>query len=208
MKIIENNIVGDRLKSARMQLNFSRRKFADICGFSAATLQAWEDGKYPVPIKSIVKYVEALYSCGLITTPEWFIKGEGLPPRPINISTCQINSKKETILREINFFERENSNAIITTIHDDAMMPYYAKNDFVGGILVSVEQAEKYLGAICIITIDSGETLVRKLKPGSEASCYNLISSNLDTNVPSAFLLNCKIQQLAQVIWHRKIGKD
>lgn len=208
MKIIEKNIVGDRLKSARMQLNFSRRKFADICGFSAATLQAWEDGKYPVPIKSIVKYIEALYSCGLITTPEWFIKGEGLPPRPIRVNTSKINSKKETILKEINFFESENQDSVVTTVFDDAMLPYYAQGDFVGGIIVPREEFEKYLGSICIITISSGETLVRKIKAGSEYNCYNLISLNLDSNTESAFMLNCKVSQLAQVLWHRKIARD
>lgn len=191
-----------------MQLNFSRRKFADICGFSAATLQAWEDGKYPVPLKSIIKYVDALLSCGLATTPEWFMKGEGLPPRPVNINSYHVNSKNDSILKEVQFFEKENDNAIMTTIVDDAMLPFYAISDFVCGIIVPIQEIEKYLGSICIVTISSGEKLVRKLKAGSQYKRYNLISTNLETNVTSAFLLNCTIIQFAPVVWHRKIIQE
>jgi transcriptional regulator with XRE-family HTH domain len=204
MKTSENNIIGERLKSARRQLGFSRREFGGICGFSAATLQAWEDGKYPVPVRSIVKYVDSLLHCGLVTTPEWFVKGEGLPPRPISAPTLKIRSKKEIILREVLFFEKENENSIITTISDDSMLPFYDIGDFLGGIIVPIQEADKYIGSICIATISSGETLVRKLKRGSEDKRYNLISTNLDTNAYSAFLLNCQITQLAQIIWHRK----
>ncbi|MFT4060382.1 MAG: helix-turn-helix transcriptional regulator [Legionella sp.] len=198
-------IVGERLKSVRMQLGFSRREFADKCGFSAATLQAWEDGRYPVPQKSMVKYVKTLFDCGLITSPEWFIKGEGLPPRPVNKLSLDSIAEKDAILREINFFETENKNPIITVITDDSMLPFFSIGDYVGGKLISGDYAERYIDTFCIIHLASGETLVRKLRPGSEEGHFNLISTNLDTNAPSAFLLNCEIVQLAQVIWHRKV---
>jgi transcriptional regulator with XRE-family HTH domain len=188
-----------------MQLGFSRREFADKCGFSAATLQAWEDGRYPVPKKSMVKYVKTLFDCGLITSPEWFINGEGLPPRPVNKLSLNCIAEKDAILREINFFETENKNPIITVITDDSMLPFYSIGDYVGGKLVPVDYAERYIGTFCILLLTTGETLVRKLSAGSEDGRFNLISTNLDTNAPSAFILNGEIVQLAQVIWHRKI---
>ena len=209
MKTVEQNkIIGERLKSARMQLNFSRREFAKICGFSAATLQAWEDGKYPVPKKSIIKYVEALFNCGLITTPEWFINGAGLPPRPYSKNQVKTTSKNERVLKEILFFEKENEDSIIVSIPDNSMLPFYDEGDFVGGIVVSEEQIKKYLGSVCIVTLSTGETLVRKLKAGTMEQSYNLISTNLDTDTTSAFILNCKIDQIAQVVWHRKIEHE
>ena len=191
-----------------MQLGFSRREFAEKCGFSAATLQAWEDGRYPVPQKSMLKYIKTLFDCGLITSPEWFTKGEGLPPRPVNKLSTGSLSEKDAIFREINFFETENPNPIIKVIPDDAMLPFFAEGDYVGGKLVPVDQAARYLGTFCIVKLTSGETLVRKLKPGSHPECFNLLSTNLDSAAPMAFLLNCEIQQLAQVIWHRKIEKN
>mgnify|MGYP001027671188 CR=1 FL=1 len=198
-------IVGERLKSVRMQLGFSRREFADKCGFSAATLQAWEDGRYPVPKKSMVKYVKTLFDCGLITSPEWFIHGEGLPPRPINSSSSTSLTEENTILKEIHFFEAENKNPVITVITDDSMLPFYGLGDYVGGKWVPVDYAERYVGTFCIVNLASGETLVRKLRPGSEAGRFNLISMNVDTRASSAFLFNCEILQVAQVIWHRKV---
>jgi len=198
-------IVGERLKSVRMQLGFSRREFADKCGFSAATLQAWEDGRYPVPKKSMVKYVKTLFDCGLITSPEWFIHGEGLPPRPINSSSSTSLTEENTILKEIHFFEAENKNPVITVITDDSMLPFYGLGDYVGGKWVPADYAERYVGTFCIVNLASGETLVRKLRPGSEAGRFNLISMNVDTRASSAFLFNCEILQVAQVIWHRKV---
>lgn len=188
-----------------MQLGFSRREFADKCGFSAATLQAWEDGRYPVPKKSMVKYIQTLFDCGVATSPEWFLSGEGLPPRPINKFSLSSIAEKDAILREINFFETENKNPIITVITDDTMLPFYNVGDYVGGKLISVDYAERYIGTFCIIKLVTGETLVRKLRPGSEEGRFNLISTNLDTDSPAACLLNCEVAQIAQVIWHRKI---
>jgi transcriptional regulator with XRE-family HTH domain len=188
-----------------MQLGFSRREFADKCGFSAATLQAWEDGRYSVPKKSMVKYIKTLFDCGIITSSEWFINGQGLPPRPVNKFSIGSLTEKDAILKEINFFETENKNPIITMIADDAMLPFFAIGDYVGGKLVAAEYAQRYVGTFCIIKLISGETLVRKLKQGTEEGRFNLISTNLDTNAHAAFVLNCDILQLAQVIWHRKI---
>lgn len=188
-----------------MQLGFSRREFADKCGFSAATLQAWEDGRYPVPKKSMIKYVKTLFDCGLLTSPEWFIHGEGLPPRPINKSSLDSIEEKDAILREINFFETENKDPIITVITDDSMQPFFAAGDYVGGKLVPAHYAEKYVGTFCIVKLASGEIWVRKLRPGSEEGRFNLICTNLDTGASPVFILNCEIEQIAQVIWHRKI---
>lgn len=191
-----------------MQLDFSRREFADKCKVSAATLQAWEDGRYHIPQKSIIKYVNTLFDCGLITTPEWFMSGEGLPPRPMNklsISSA-LTTEQDAILKEINFFETENKNAIITTITDDSMLPFFEIGDYVGGKLISMVYAAKYIGSFCIATLATGETYVRKLRQGTTEHCFNLISTNINTSVPSAFLINCTIVSLAQVIWHRKIG--
>lgn len=210
----QDKLIGDRLKSARMQLGYSRREIAQLSNFSAATLQAWEDGKYSVPPRSLAKYTEALLKLGLVASIEWFTTGEGLPPRPAsnflaNSTQSSLTIKpsfpeEEIILREIYFFEKENKNALVFTITDDSMLPFFAKGDHVGGNLLPPQFAQKCLGEICIITIGSGETFVRKLKPGSQANHFNLISTNADTEVDRAYLLNCEIQKIAPVIWHRK----
>ncbi|WP_141650472.1 helix-turn-helix domain-containing protein [Legionella massiliensis] len=206
-----NKLIGERIKSARMQLGYSRREFAEKSNFSAATIQAWEDGKYSIPQKSLAKYVDALFKVGLITNTEWFITGEGLAPRPANkVSADDIDdaklylSKEESLLREISFFEKENENAIIMSVTDDSMLPFFEIGDYVAGKIVSGQKAHNFVNCLCIITVTSGETYIRKLRPGSKDEHFNLISTNIDTNVNPAFLVDCKIHKIAKVTWHRK----
>jgi len=196
-----------------MQLGYSRRKFAEICSFSAATLQAWEDGKYLVPEKSIIKYVKALSMVGLAASSEWFLEGVGISPRPINKAIDAPNitipnnapSEEEIIIREISFFEKINENPIIVTIPDKAMLPFFDVGDYVAGNNIAGKHAQKYVGSLCIVTMPSGKTLVRKLKLGSKDGFFHLVSTNLETNVETAFILNCNIQKIAPIIWHRKL---
>lgn len=197
-----------------MQLGFSRRQFAEQFEFSSATLQAWEDGKYPVPHKSILRYVNALLGAGLVTSLEWFTQGTGLPPRPKEILCrdpvtndtirCSL-PEKEAIHREISFFEKLNHNSIVVAIPDDTMLPFFQAGDYVGGNVLPGEQAKKCIGSFCIVTTSTGETLVRKIKYGSKEGSYHLVSTNLDSNIDSAQVLNCSIEKIAQVVWHRKV---
>lgn len=198
-----------------MQLGYSRRAFEEKFGISAATLQAWEDGKYETPVKGIARYIEALYRAGLATTQDWFMDGTGIPPRLIgsvakNIEYSQSVKKNEDlsedeiILREVTFFEQINNNPMIIMVSDDTMEPVFSVGDYVGGNLVSGQYASKYIGTLCIVKLDTGEIYARKLKFGSRNDLYNLVSINLDTNLSHAFLLDCRIISLAQIVWHRK----
>jgi transcriptional regulator with XRE-family HTH domain len=194
-----------------MQLGFSRREFAERSNFSAATIQAWEDGKYPIPQKSLAKYVDALLKVGLISNTEWFISGDGLAPRPINRPLPEDErsniylSKEESLLREISFFEKENENAIIISVTDDSMLPFFEVGDYVAGKIVSGHKACNFINNLCIITITTGETYIRKLRPGSNEESFNLVATNIDTDVSPAFLVDCKIHKIAKITWHRKI---
>jgi len=70
--------------------------------------------------------------------------------------------------------------------------------------VISGKYASKYVGTLCIIMLETGETYIRKLKHSSRNNLYDLISINLDSNCEYAFLLNCKISTLAQIVWIRK----
>lgn len=210
--------VGERIRSARMQLGYSRRAFADKFGISGATLQAWEDGKYDIPLKGIARYVDALYKAGLATTQEWFINGIGLPPRPVGTHLQDINntdnfinsdilSEDEIILREVAFFEAINNNPAIIVVSDDTMLPVFEIGDYVGGNKVSGKYAAQYIGTFCIVTLNTGETFVKKIKFGSINGLFNLIGINLDSDLETTFLPDCQIYELAQIVWHRKVER-
>ena len=196
-----------------MQLGYSRRAFEEQFGISAATLQAWEDSKYNISTKGLLKYINALHRAGLITSKEWFLSGVGLPPRPLCNNLQPIASSKfidmklsedEIILREVTFFESINQNPIIIVVSDDSMHPFFDVGDYVGGSMVQGNYASNYEGTPCIVSLNSGEIFLRKIKYGSQKGLFNLISINTDSNHENLFLLDCKINELAQVVWHRK----
>lgn len=207
--------VGNRIKSARRLLGFSRKDFEEKFGISAATLQAWEDEKYKVSAKGISRFIAALRKAGLLATPDWFFLGIGVPPQLIsnNNLTIRNNYEKENItedeiiLREVSFFEKINEAPIIQMISDDTMIPIFCIGDYVGGNLIPGKFANKYVGSYCIIRLENGEIYIRKIKQGSSSERYHLISVNLDSNASNAYLLDCKIDGIAQIVWHRKNEK-
>lgn len=193
-----------------MQLGYSRKKFAEEFHFSSATLQAWEDGKYTVPLKGILKYVHALAEAGLVSSADWFLHGVGISPRPKtqfaeqSTENNQPDSGKQFINEEINCFEQPNQDSIIVSITDDTMLPFFKPGDFVGGHFLSKERIEQHIGSFCIVIIATGEILVRKLKYGSKEGYFTLVSTNLDSDINTAFLTNCDLQKIAPISWHRK----
>lgn len=205
---------GERIKSARMQLRLSRRAFEEKFGIAATTLQAWEDGKYEVPLKGIHRFIEALHKAGVTSTQEWFLNGAGRPPKIVtNIGNSLLPTKQdkdeelledEIILREVNFFETLNPSPFIIVISDDAMEPIFSVGDYVGGNMMPASYASNYLGSLCIVKMETGEIVIRKLKSGSQNNLFNLLSINLDSNLENAFIVDCKIDKLAQIVWHRK----
>lgn len=207
--------IGSRIKSARMQLGYSRKDFSENFGIPAPTLQAWESGKYEISIKGISRFVDALQKAGLATTPDWFLHGSGAPPRLIeNISHSLLKkqfdvfdsdlTEDEIILREVTFFEQINPNPMIIVISDDTMEPIFGIGDYVGGNLVPGKYAPRYVGSICIVGVDNNIFYVRKIKQGSNPNQYDLVSININSTAKDCFLLNKEISSLAQIVWHRK----
>ncbi|KTC83734.1 helix-turn-helix transcriptional regulator [Legionella brunensis] len=209
---------GERIKSARMQLGFSRKAFEEKFGIPAATLQAWESGKYEISTKGINRFVEALYKAGLATTPDWFIRGIGLAPRLIESTSTtlfrKLNSEfdpdlteDEIILKEVDFFEQINPNPMIIVISDDTMEPIFNIGDYVGGNLIPGRYAYRYIGSLCIVELHNNEFFIRRVNRGTKPNLFNLVCINMDTTSENCYLLDKEIISLAQIVWHRKNEK-
>ena len=199
------NSVAARIKSVRMQLGLSRKGFEKQTGISANTLQSWESGKNQLTNKGANKLFLALKKLGLNCSVEWLLYGEGLTPR-INASEAESWQEDERILKEVMFFESNNPSSIVYLVRDDSMQPYYELGDYVAGSVRSSSQAEKLIGSNCIVTLDSGITLLRRLSQDNQER-FNLYSTNLETKVENAFVMDCHIQRIAQVIWHRSCSR-
>ncbi|MBM7073003.1 helix-turn-helix transcriptional regulator [Shewanella sp. 202IG2-18] len=193
--------IPSRVKGIRMQLGLSRKKFEQATGISSNTLQAWELGKNHLTEKAASKLCLALEKIGVNCTVDWLLHGNGIPPRAFQTSE-QSFDEDVRILKEVAFFEANNPSSIVIIVMDDAMMPFYKIGDYVAGCQKSSEYTDLLVGTNCIVTLYSGKMLLRHLSKDVHG-CYNLYSLNPDTQVENACVLDCKIQRIAQVVWHR-----
>ena len=78
---------GQRLIFTRKQTRLTRRAFALRHGFSAASLQAWEEGRYKHGLSKKVadKLTAAFFEEGIQCSSAWLQNGVGDPPRKVSI---------------------------------------------------------------------------------------------------------------------------
>ena len=191
-----------RVRNVRMLLGLSRKKFSETTGLSAATLQSWETGKHPLSNKGAKKLVEALDQLNISCTADWLLNGEGLSPR-FHQADTQYWDLDARILKEVMYFEQQNPSPIVSIVCDDSMEPFYQIGDYVAGCQLLPKHAEKLIGRDCIVTLQTGQVVIRRVQQGKDG-LLNLFSLNLETQAENAFISNCKIQRIAQVIWHRR----
>ena len=192
-----------RLRGLRLQLGLSRKKFQQATGISSNTLQAWELGKNHVTEKGALKLSLALEQMGVVCSVDWLLHGTGIPPRsPHTSQTQQSFDEDARILKEVAYFEANNDASIVIIVMDDSMAPFYKAGDYVAGYQCSADKADLLLGENCIVTLYSGSILIRRLNKDING-CYNLYSLNPDTQAENAYVMDCKIQRIAQIVWHR-----
>ena len=195
----------NRVKNARLQLGYTREKFAEEHGISVSSLRSWETGKYQLSSKAVLRLVSAFEASGLVCTTEWLLNGEGLAPRLApNAKRDLIWDEEETILKEVFFFEENNSDPVVLVVPDDAMEPVYSVGDYVAGNAVSLDLLSDLNYKNCIFKLNSGETVVRRLNR-TKGGVHNLYPLNMNTNLSTAFFKDVQVEAVAQVVWHRKL---
>lgn len=210
---------GERLRRARILAGIAtRREFEEHYNISANTLQGWEQDKNPLSEKGARRVVSAFKDCGLICTVEWLITGVGMPPRPYemlhagirhelrnNDALVNFNLKEEeAIYKEIQLFRQHNPNAIVLTVADDAMEPYYSLGDYIGGIQIYNTEINHYLHQACIIELENNLIIPRILQTGKRPGTYTASCTNPKTKTSPLNLYNIKVLNAAPVLWHRK----
>ena len=210
---------GERLRRARILAGIStRREFEEKHGISANTLQGWEQGKNPLSEKGARRVASALKCEGLICTIDWLIHGTGMPPRPYemvnagvsnsisaNPSLADMNLKEEeAIYQEIQLFRQKNPNAIVLTVADNAMEPYYSVGDYIGGVQIPPEEISLYLNSICILELENNLILPRYLQQGKFPNVYTASCTNPKTNTAPLNLYNVRVISTAPILWHRR----
>ncbi len=206
----------ERIKHTRAVLGITRKEFGERSGISANTLRAWENGVNPISPKVAKKLAQGFSHCGLQCQPEWILSGVGISPREFNRATKYTHMNETiavpdmewddalSIIKEIQFFEFQHTNAIVVAISNDSMEPLYSLGEYVAGIAVTDVEIDNLVGQNCIIEDESGCVHVRKLQKGMMAKTYTCYALNPKTTAQEPVLFNIKVNSAAKIIWHRK----
>lgn len=218
---IEGQLVssGDRVKRARILAGITTRKeFEKKHKISANTLQGWEQGKNPLSKKGAHRIIDSLKKEGLICSPDWLLTGEGMPPRSYeslhsDADTMENNNhtlieknlqEEEIIYQEAQYFKQHNNNAIVISITDNAMEPYFSKGDYIGGIRITNKNISDYVGHICIVELENNLIVPRYLQRSPSEGRYTVSSTNPKATTPPLNFYNTKVIAIAPIVWHRK----
>lgn len=210
---------GGRLKRARVLAGIStRREFEKKHHISANTLQGWEQGKNPLSEKGARRIIEAFKNEGLICSIEWLLEGTGMPPRPYEMISSGVREaleedaalaelnlhEEEAIYQETQLFKQNNPNAIIISVVDDSMEPYFSIGDYIGGIRLQEEKIKQFIGNTCIVELEDHSIIPRFLYAGLREDLYTLSCTNPKTTAPTINYYNVKIINAAPILWHRR----
>jgi hypothetical protein len=193
---------GKRIKYLRKILRYSSRAFGAKCHTKDSTLKSWEQGRHTgLTTDGALSIVEACKKEDVsYCTLEWLLYGKGPDPE-IKTGTFS-GTASNTIAQELGFFQQLHANAIDIIVQDDSMQPYFFQGDHVAGIRYFAQDINKLVGLNCIVQLQTGEILVRKLNKGKMPDCYTLTCSN--TAAKQAIIENVPLFSAAYIIWTRK----
>ena len=208
-----------RLKRLRKLTKKSRKSFAETYKISQGTLQNWETARFGGLTEKGAKLIlEALKKESIHCTFNWLMYGAGsgpqksLPTNMADLSGGETNSaydKKNKISPNAINIEHEaflasHINPVTFKVQDEAMMPFFSAGELVGGEAVDVNNTSKLLDKICIVKAEGHETMIRRIRAGTEPKTFTLIITNTDDSSTTPVIYNAVLTKAAPVIWSRK----
>jgi transcriptional regulator with XRE-family HTH domain len=175
-------IIGKRLRILRRLAGLTIAEFAALADVSSPSVSYWENGQINSPIKpkSMVRVLNGLSKVGIDVSERWLRRGEGsLPtyqgemivvpqhengPEPAPDQIVDVSTQLAAILAdEIKLFTSV-SHAVITKVDHDALSPFLAHGDLVGGIWQPASNLTEE--TVCIFRLNN-KLQVHCLKPDS-----------------------------------------
>lgn len=207
-----NTNTSERVKTARLLTALSRKDFCDKHKININTLQSLELGRLSLSNKNAILISNALANEGFICSKEWLLSGKGFFPTKerdlnlnVHIKNLNINDNDEiALLREINFFKKNNKDHIVTVITDDGMSPLYQTGDFIGGRKINNKNLKNFINQPAIIEIKNKIFTVRHISFNEEKQIYMLSCINPKAKVKSPIIYLKNIKSLSSIIWIRK----
>lgn len=194
--------------------------FAKRYDLSRSSLFTWRSGKLLLNEKGAQRIIEALDRAGYYCDINWLLEGEGTYPIKKDAIKSELEplvnkiidvpgginllTETEKILTEIKTFEKLHPLALVTSVIDNAMEPFYKESDYVGGIALNKDEYQKAVNKNCIVVLRDSEPMVRHISKGQKAGTYNLSSLNMSSEADNLFLQNVFPDDLYPIVWHRR----
>lgn len=191
-------------------LKLSREEFAKTYSISKGTLQNWEDVRYSgLTDSGAVQLTKAFQAAGITDcSEEWLLYGRGKTPQLTSyldrLFKNNVAPEETIIAQELQAFYSLHQNATDAKVRDDGLWPCLVPGDYVAGEKLFAGEINKALGRACIVQLENGDILIRKLESVNEEGLYTLICTNPDTEASHPVLNEVKVFSAAPIIWIRK----
>ncbi len=191
-----------RIRYLRNALRYSLAKFGKKHGIAPSSLRDWESTNAGLTASGALKLVTAFQAEGLDCTLEWLIHGRGEDPL-LKAKTKREEATVPALNQEISLLHKLHPNSVDAMVSDEGMEPALSKGDYVAGIRCFGEDVHKLIGSNCIVQIQGGQLIVRKLMAGTQVNRYHLMAINSKV-VPEPVMKNVEIFSAARIFWIRK----
>ena len=210
---------GERVRRARYLAGIMTRKELKLRhDISENTLRSWEKNHNKLNERSAIKLVRAFKKEGLLCTIEWLLHGTGVPPQTFTASYQSLSNDQRVkqniseldlkealaIESEKQHFLKNSSNAIVISVADDALEPYFLQGDYVGGYRINGDDMAKFIDTICIVELKDESILPRYLQAGVAPDCYTLVNLNPRGLARPLVIDNVELVSIAPIVWSRR----
>jgi len=214
--VLENNAIatGLRIKRLRELAGLTRETLSEESQISRASISYWEHGKINrINPSSIARLVSIFKAHGVQCDEHWILTGKGAPPNVSLDPTLKIEPSlpnfsaqdkmgpaqlAQLLDAELELFKSFSKTAIIMEVEHEAMMPVFARGDFVGGFWQSsiTLTHEKF----CLVLVEN-KLQIRRVRPATEKGRFDLSFLTYDTKQSEPFeIRNLPLDILAPII--------
>ncbi|MBY0281431.1 MAG: hypothetical protein K2W94_04655 [Alphaproteobacteria bacterium] len=204
--------IGERVHSLRRALGMTRRDFSKKHNIPEPTLRILESAQANISSKQLHKLIKAFEAEGIICPEEWLLKGQGAEPSSAKkfiqkeMESMEIDKTLsiDPVLVEAACFQKYTPDSVVLQVTDEMMSPLYKRDDYVGGVKVSLSFSASLHKEPCVVKFEDGATLIRLIHPGSKKHLFNLSCLNPNDSSKHPFYVDANPVEIYQIVWHRK----
>lgn len=174
------------------------------------TVREWENGTRILSSRGAKIIVEAMKQEGIDCALSWLLHGSGNAPTFINQKSDIFSPNVPMLEQEMALFRSGRLNAITLHIKDDAMYPFLAIGDQVGGICLDRDEFKLLDAQYCIIESKTHGSICRWVQKIAHTDLFNCQCINLSTKLKNPVTLKMdEIIKAAPVIrfWKKERSK-